>query len=140
MASAMDVDDEEVELPTSSSSKGEKKRFEVKKVLIKLIVFYKCSYKSVIIIFSGMQLPCGLGVSFIFTLEILHNCASNHFRYCCGQLCHLPQSHNGFMHRMPGQSSFGHQWRMHSGLGSLQCNDLSELSNKNDWITINFVF
>lgn len=32
MASAMDVDDEEVELPTSSSSKGEKKRFEVKKV------------------------------------------------------------------------------------------------------------
>lgn len=33
MASAMDVDDEEIELPTSSSSKGEKKRFEVKKVL-----------------------------------------------------------------------------------------------------------
>lgn len=32
MASAMDVDDDEVELPTSSSSKGEKKRFEVKKV------------------------------------------------------------------------------------------------------------
>lgn len=32
MASAMDVDEEEVELPTSSSSKGEKKRFEVKKV------------------------------------------------------------------------------------------------------------
>lgn len=32
MASAMDVDDEEIELPTSSSSKGEKKRFEVKKV------------------------------------------------------------------------------------------------------------
>lgn len=32
MASAMDVDDEEVEMPTSSSSKGEKKRFEVKKV------------------------------------------------------------------------------------------------------------
>lgn len=32
MASAMDVDEEEIELPTSSSSKGEKKRFEVKKV------------------------------------------------------------------------------------------------------------
>lgn len=32
MASAMDVDEEEVELPTSSSGKGEKKRFEVKKV------------------------------------------------------------------------------------------------------------
>lgn len=28
----MDIDEEEVELPTSSSSKGEKKRFEVKKV------------------------------------------------------------------------------------------------------------
>lgn len=28
----MDVDAEEVEMPTSSSSKGEKKRFEVKKV------------------------------------------------------------------------------------------------------------
>lgn len=32
MATAMDVDAEEVEMPTSSSSKGEKKRFEVKKV------------------------------------------------------------------------------------------------------------
>ncbi|PNF22264.1 RING-box protein 1A [Cryptotermes secundus] len=31
MASAMDIDDEEIELPTSSSGKGEKKRFEVKK-------------------------------------------------------------------------------------------------------------
>ncbi|KAJ1519955.1 hypothetical protein ONE63_004189 [Megalurothrips usitatus] len=30
-SAAMDVDEEEVELPTSSSSKGEKKRFEVKK-------------------------------------------------------------------------------------------------------------
>ena len=32
MASNMEIDDEEIELPTSSSSKGEKKRFEVKKV------------------------------------------------------------------------------------------------------------
>lgn len=32
MASAMDIDDEEVDLPSSSSGKGEKKRFEVKKV------------------------------------------------------------------------------------------------------------
>ncbi|KAL1122542.1 hypothetical protein AAG570_002872 [Ranatra chinensis] len=31
MASAMDVDEEDTELPTSSSGKGEKKRFEVKK-------------------------------------------------------------------------------------------------------------
>lgn len=30
----MDIDEEEVELPTSSSSKGEKKRFEVKKVTL----------------------------------------------------------------------------------------------------------
>lgn len=36
MASAMDIDDEEIELPTSSSGKGEKKRFEVKKVSIKI--------------------------------------------------------------------------------------------------------
>lgn len=33
MATAMDVDSEEIEMPTSSSSKGEKKRFEVKKVI-----------------------------------------------------------------------------------------------------------
>lgn len=33
MATAMDVDSEEIEMPTSSSSKGEKKRFEVKKVV-----------------------------------------------------------------------------------------------------------
>ncbi|KAF6205944.1 hypothetical protein GE061_020120 [Apolygus lucorum] len=31
MAAAMDVDEEEVEVPTSSSSRGERKRFEVKK-------------------------------------------------------------------------------------------------------------
>ncbi|KAI4479655.1 hypothetical protein M0804_011052 [Polistes exclamans] len=31
MASAMEIDEEDIELPTSSSSKGEKKRFEVKK-------------------------------------------------------------------------------------------------------------
>lgn len=42
MASAMDVDDEENEVPTSSSGKGEKKRFEVKKVrvlMLTLLVF-----------------------------------------------------------------------------------------------------
>lgn len=36
MATAMDVDSEEIEMPTSSSSKGEKKRFEVKKVISNL--------------------------------------------------------------------------------------------------------
>lgn len=37
MASAMEIDDEENDLPTSSSAKGEKKRFEVKKVFTWLI-------------------------------------------------------------------------------------------------------
>lgn len=32
MSSAMDVDEEEVEMASSSSGKGDKKRFEVKKV------------------------------------------------------------------------------------------------------------
>ena len=32
MASAMDVEEEDIDMPTSSSGKGEKKRFEVKKV------------------------------------------------------------------------------------------------------------
>jgi RING-box protein 1 len=42
MASGMDVDDDEIELPTSSSGKGEKKRFEVKKVNIEIFsdLFY----------------------------------------------------------------------------------------------------
>ena len=31
--SAMDVEDEEMDIPTTSNAKGEKKRFEVKKVL-----------------------------------------------------------------------------------------------------------
>lgn len=32
MATTMEIDDDECDLPTSSSGKGEKKRFEVKKV------------------------------------------------------------------------------------------------------------
>lgn len=49
MASAMDIDDEEVDLPSSSSGKGEKKRFEVKKVIrliyyLKIIFFHKDLY------------------------------------------------------------------------------------------------
>lgn len=35
MASAMDVDNDEIEAPSSSSSKVEKKRFEVKKVIFR---------------------------------------------------------------------------------------------------------
>lgn len=34
----MEVDDEEFEPPTSSSGKGDKKRFEVKKVCVHLII------------------------------------------------------------------------------------------------------
>lgn len=34
MATAMDVDEEEVEMASSSSGKGDKKRFEVKKANI----------------------------------------------------------------------------------------------------------
>lgn len=33
----MEIDDEETDLPTSSSGKGEKKRFEVKKVKLKTL-------------------------------------------------------------------------------------------------------
>lgn len=40
MASAMDVDDDDIELPTSSSGKGEKKRFEVKKVSMSCTNYY----------------------------------------------------------------------------------------------------
>ena len=45
MASAMDIDDEASDLPTSSSGKGDKKRFEVKKVTftIKIQFYYKRS-------------------------------------------------------------------------------------------------
>lgn len=64
MASAMDVDPEEVEMPTSSSSKGEKKRFEVKKVrlcLNCLQILLNNSFS------SGMQSLFGLGVSSLHT-------------------------------------------------------------------------
>lgn len=36
----MDVDDDEIELPTSSTTRGERKRFEVKKVSF----YYKISH------------------------------------------------------------------------------------------------
>lgn len=61
MATAMDVDSEEIEMPTSSSSKGEKKRFEVKKVAIYNIFLIVMIQQ--ILCFSGMQLPYGHGVS-----------------------------------------------------------------------------
>lgn len=47
MASVMDVDEEEVEMASSSSGKGDKKRFEVKKVTINLrilIVMVGCFF------------------------------------------------------------------------------------------------
>lgn len=42
MASAMDIDEDEVEMASSSSGKGDKKRFEVKKVM-SLITLTHCS-------------------------------------------------------------------------------------------------
>lgn len=63
MASAMDVDVEEVEMPTSSSSKGEKKRFEVKKVTKHNLTLFVTTRSNNIYIFSGTPWLCGLGVS-----------------------------------------------------------------------------
>lgn len=57
MASAMDVDDEEVEMPTSSSSKGEKKRFEVKKVKYNL-----CQSKNIFISIILVECCCFMGL------------------------------------------------------------------------------
>lgn len=67
MASAMDVDEEEVELPTSSSSKGEKKRFEVKKVNGYNL---KTVYSLFLLCYSGMQLLCGHGVCYCRKLVV----------------------------------------------------------------------
>lgn len=44
MATTMEIDDDECDLPTSSSGKGEKKRFEVKKVSIYVNRLYKIDY------------------------------------------------------------------------------------------------
>lgn len=53
MASVMDVDEEEVEMASSSSGKGDKKRFEVKKVTIDLrfIIVTVSNFFVVIILF-----------------------------------------------------------------------------------------
>lgn len=59
MASAMDVDDEEVELPTSSSSKGEKKRFEVKKVVT---LTYNIKKNSLIMSQFSVECCCFVGL------------------------------------------------------------------------------
>lgn len=71
MASVMDVDEEEVEMASSSSGKGDKKRFEVKKVHIhNRILIVTVGNFFVIILFityfsfssSGMRSLYGLGV------------------------------------------------------------------------------
>lgn len=49
MASVMDVDEEEVEMASSSSGKGDKKRFEVKKVTI-FFLNYASSFFFVLIV------------------------------------------------------------------------------------------
>mmetsp|Transcript_16529 Transcript_16529/g.39679 ORF Transcript_16529/g.39679 Transcript_16529/m.39679 type:complete len:208 (+) Transcript_16529:281-904(+) len=38
----------------------------------------------------------------------------------CGQLCHLPQSHHGPLHRVPGQPRFSDERGVHSGVGRVQ--------------------
>lgn len=50
MASAMDVDEDDIELPSSSSSKGEKKRFEVKKVNVNYPNLY--SIQLIVVLYS----------------------------------------------------------------------------------------
>jgi hypothetical protein len=40
----MDVDEEEIEMPTSSGSKGEKKRFEVKKVRFETLLMFRGNF------------------------------------------------------------------------------------------------
>lgn len=45
-------------------------------------------------------------------------------RHCGGQLCHLPESHNGSLHWVPGKPSIGHKWRVYCCLGCLQCKRL----------------
>lgn len=45
-------------------------------------------------------------------------------RHCGGQLCHLPESHNGSLHRVPGKPSIGHKWGVYCCLGCLQCKRL----------------
>lgn len=70
-APGMDVDEEEVEQPSSSNVKGDRKRFEVKKVTSKkdskfsLTNFNTFSFISL----SGMLLLCGLGVKIIFSIK-----------------------------------------------------------------------
>lgn len=70
-APGMDVDEEEVEQPSSSNVKGDRKRFEVKKVTSKkdskfsLTNFNTFSFTSL----SGMLLLCGLGVKIIFSIK-----------------------------------------------------------------------
>lgn len=131
----MEVDDEEMEQPTSSS-KGEKKRFEVKKVNIdessgslpgnvrrgrqKDKDFDLSSYFAH---FSGTQSLSGLGVSLPPIVDNLHilisiTCSCRH---CRGQLRDLPEPYNGPVHRMPSEPGIGHQRRVHRGMGRLQC-------------------
>lgn len=61
-SAAMDVDEEEIDMPTSSSGKGDKKRFEVKKVSAKYIVIinlpmeFNNQHTSIINNISNLQL------------------------------------------------------------------------------------
>lgn len=75
MSSAMDVDEEEVEMASSSSGKGDKKRFEVKKVTCQKCQVTLCHCLSIITRFSSFSVECrgvmGLGYV-LFALLMLH--------------------------------------------------------------------
>lgn len=68
MASAMDIDDEEVDLPSSSSGKGEKKRFEVKKVK-NIFLFNKDSWNKKIFNLNMSNLNYAMSCILILTFE-----------------------------------------------------------------------
>lgn len=68
----MDVDEEEIEMPSSSSGKGEKKRFEVKKVHEKwhynphqTICIVKMSAIIYVFFFVSVECRCSLGLGFV---------------------------------------------------------------------------
>lgn len=63
---SMEIDDEEIEITTSTSSKGEKKRFEVKKVTYWLLKFVWPCFSSFPLFFYFLVERCGsLGMGWV---------------------------------------------------------------------------
>jgi hypothetical protein len=86
----MDVD---VDMPAVAPKKDDlKKRFEVKKVCT-------IPYAQILHVYSpacsGMQWPCGHGVSSYINFSEYDLTESIFRRHCCRQLCNLPQSYHG---------------------------------------------